>query len=138
SEDQSVDEDVVVRDAMLGVIRPCRILQQDTRLQLGPLFLPNPGKFQLLFAHDTALIVVAPDSTNSRSGACADTHPLHSEYCVEALWPDRHSAQSVFPLGRPGRWRRCPGCGSRPAAPRPAVVAAQGLRSAAVAHRAAG
>ena len=52
AKDEPVIEAVVVRDALLGVIRLLRVFEQDARLQPGPVLLPNPSQFQfLLFRH---------------------------------------------------------------------------------------
>lgn len=47
-EDQPVVKDVVLRHAMLGVIRLVRVFEQDTRLQLRALVLADPGEFEFL------------------------------------------------------------------------------------------
>src|SRR5450759_934807 len=49
AEDEPVIKDVVVRDASWSVIRPLRILEQNARLEPGPVLLPNPCQFQFLF-----------------------------------------------------------------------------------------
>ena len=48
AEDEAVIEEVVVRDALLSVIRLVRVFEQDARLQPGPVLLPNPRQFQFL------------------------------------------------------------------------------------------
>ncbi|MBT9137292.1 MAG: hypothetical protein DDT34_02380 [Firmicutes bacterium] len=45
AEDQPVAKDIVLRHAMFGVVRLAGVFEQDARLQLGPLFLPDPGEF---------------------------------------------------------------------------------------------
>ena len=45
TKDQSIVEDVVVRNAMLGVIGLLRVFQQDARLQPWTFFLADPGEF---------------------------------------------------------------------------------------------
>ncbi len=49
AKDQPVVEAVVLRHPLFGVIRLLRILQQNPRLQLGPLVFANPGEFEFLF-----------------------------------------------------------------------------------------
>lgn len=46
AEDQPVIEDVAIRYPMLRVITLRRVFQQNTRLQLGPIFLADPSKFE--------------------------------------------------------------------------------------------
>ncbi len=45
-----VIEKVIVRDAMLRVMRFCRVFQQNTRLKLWSVLFPNPRQFQLCFS----------------------------------------------------------------------------------------
>ncbi len=49
TEDEPVVEDVVLCHPMLCVIRIGRTLQQDARLQLGPVLLADPGELEFLF-----------------------------------------------------------------------------------------
>jgi hypothetical protein len=53
AEYKAVVEEVMVSNAMNCVIRFLRILQQDARLQLGPVLLANPRqfKFSVLLIH---------------------------------------------------------------------------------------
>lgn len=48
AKDKSVIEQVVVGNAMGGMVRLLTVLQQDARLQLRPVLLPDPGKFEFL------------------------------------------------------------------------------------------
>ena len=45
AKDQPVVENVVVRNALFGVIGLIRVFEQDTRLQFGTLFFADPGEF---------------------------------------------------------------------------------------------
>src|ERR1035441_7974422 len=64
AEDEAVIEEVVVRDAMPGVIRFLRVFEEDARLQPGPVFLPNPSEFEFLFLrHGLFKRVAAMDAT---------------------------------------------------------------------------
>ena len=45
-----VAEEVVVRHPMGGVVGFLRVFEQDARLQLGPMFLADPGKFEFWVA----------------------------------------------------------------------------------------
>jgi hypothetical protein len=57
AEDEAVVEAVVVRDAMLGVIRLLRVFEQDARLQPRPVLLSNPSQLQfLLFGHGDQVV----------------------------------------------------------------------------------
>jgi len=47
AEDQAVVEDVVFADAMRCVIGELRILDENARLQLWPILLPNPRQLRL-------------------------------------------------------------------------------------------
>lgn len=49
AENQPVVEDIFLGDAMLGVIRLLWVFEQDSRLQLEPLFLADPREFKFLF-----------------------------------------------------------------------------------------
>ncbi len=51
TKDQSIVKDVLVRHPVFGVVRLFRVFEQNARLQLGPLFLADPGEFEFLFAH---------------------------------------------------------------------------------------
>ena len=50
AKDELVVEKVVRLDAVRRVAGLGRIFQQNTRLKLGPVFLPNPRQFQFLFS----------------------------------------------------------------------------------------
>src|ERR1039457_5450756 len=56
AKNQLVVEKVVVRHAVLRVIRFRRVFQQNARLKLGSVLLPNPRQFQFLFARHTHVI----------------------------------------------------------------------------------
>ena len=49
AEDETVVEQVVIRDAMRGVIRLLRVFEQDARFQPRPVLLPDPGQFEFGF-----------------------------------------------------------------------------------------
>ena len=51
AEDQPVVELVMIRHLCLRVVRLLRVLQQDARLQPGPLVFSNPGQFKLGLRH---------------------------------------------------------------------------------------
>jgi hypothetical protein len=63
-EDESVVEDVVIADSVDGVVRLFRVLQQNARLQLRPVLLPNPGEFEfglgVATAHEGDLLALVP------------------------------------------------------------------------------
>lgn len=48
-EDQLVIEEVIRPDPIRGMVGLLRIFEQDARLQLGPVLLPDPGEFEFLF-----------------------------------------------------------------------------------------
>ncbi len=59
AKDQPVVENVLVRHPMFRMIGLFRVFQQNARLQLGPVFFPDPGEFQfLVFAHCTLCFYV--------------------------------------------------------------------------------
>lgn len=78
AEDEAIIEDVVVGDSMRGMVSLSRVLQQNARLQLRPVLLPDPGKleFRLLISHcayspPTTLAGVA----TGEAGTCKQLFP---------------------------------------------------------------
>ena len=49
AEDEAVIEEIVVRNAMFGVMGLLGVLQQDARLQPWPVLLPDPSQFEFCF-----------------------------------------------------------------------------------------
>src|SRR5712691_7962299 len=50
AEDETIVEKIVVSHAVRSVIGLFRVLQQNARLQLGPVLFANPGEFEFLLA----------------------------------------------------------------------------------------
>jgi hypothetical protein len=50
AKNEAVVEDVTISHSMRGMIRLFRVLQQNARLQLGPVVFANPGEFEFLLA----------------------------------------------------------------------------------------
>ena len=59
AQESTVVEEVVVGNALLGVVRLLRIFEQDARLQLRPLVLANPGEFEfwILYCHTKSTLM---------------------------------------------------------------------------------
>ena len=56
---EAVVEQVMVGHAVRRVVGPLRVLQQDARLQPGPILLADPGEFEfLLFVHGVIILRV--------------------------------------------------------------------------------
>lgn len=78
AENKSVVEDVVVRDSVLRVVRLLWVLQQDARLQLRPVFLPDPGEFELglLISHCAySLPTTLAGVATGEAGTCKQLFP---------------------------------------------------------------
>jgi hypothetical protein len=54
AKNEPVFEEVAVSDVMIGVIRFCRVFEQNARFQAGPVVLPDPRQFQFLFFRHAA------------------------------------------------------------------------------------
>jgi len=52
-------EDIPTRYAMLGVIRLRRVFQKNAWLQLWPVFLANPGEFELVLHSYRSVILLS-------------------------------------------------------------------------------
>lgn len=51
AEDQAIVEQVAVGDPVHRMVGPLLVLQQDARLQLRPVLLPDPCQFELWLGH---------------------------------------------------------------------------------------
>ena len=53
TKDQAVIKNIIFTDSTRGTVRLARVLNQYARLQLGPIFLADPGefKFSLMIGH---------------------------------------------------------------------------------------
>ena len=105
AEDEAVIEEVVIRDAVLGVIRLLRVFEQDAWLQPWPVLLPNPGQFEFLLLRHIK-------STRDAFASLSENPPrrLRLEWAVAA--PVRLCRAVIFRL----RSNRCfikNGCGRR-------------------------
>ena len=49
AEDEPIVEQVAIRDAMRRMVGVLTVLQQDARLQLRPVLLPDPGELEFRF-----------------------------------------------------------------------------------------
>lgn len=66
AKNEPVVEQIVVGNAVWRMVGLLRILQQNPRLQLRPILLPNPREFKLGFVCHDALYCSTVDRRNSR------------------------------------------------------------------------
>jgi len=81
AEDEFVIEMVILRDTVRRVAGLGRIFQQNTRLKLGAVLLPNPRQFQFLFARHAHVVaeggevgegvVAGADAVGATDAACS-------------------------------------------------------------------